>query len=422
MTNKTGVWESHRIYNGTADNHLDLGNPPYDLWNGESSLIAVDGSNHEHLCYVKHFTRTSVFGDPLDENYKLYYTNNASGTWQSPLELIELPYIRPVALDIDNNGKAHIAFLNAGVATVCSLYYFTNVSGSWKNEILHSKVYDYASMAIDNNNLIHISFYSMDIKDNDSYEQGLGYFNGVFGNWNTPEKIDNVGGQIEAMQTSIAIDNSNNPHISYLGGQYGNNKYTFKSSGAWTVIQIDTGWGSGCTSLDVDNSGNAHILYTPLYGSDIFRYAQNTSGTFEHSDIEEADQFHIKIDDDSKFHIVYNNKYLTNRTHSDQYGGGSTETGGYYFVTSDEEAGSMPSQPIYEWIDPVTESHNQISSWTVGDADDGYFFVANIGMTFPFFDQNYNQVFIGTNGYLSFANGSIDKAEYAFVPSLIRTG
>jgi TolB protein len=420
MTNRTGVWESRRIYNGVADNHIDLGNPPYDLWNGESSLIAVDGSNHEHICYVKHFTRTSVFGDPLDENYKLYYTNNVAGTWQSPVELIELPYIRPVALDIDNNGNAHIAFLTAGVATTCSLYYFTNASGSWEYEILHNKVYDHASMVIDKNNLIHFSFYSMDIKDDDSNEQGLGYFNGVFGSWNTPEKIDNVGGQIERMQTSIAVDNSNNPHISYLGGQYGYNKYAFKNSGSWTVAQIDTGWGSGCTSLDLDNSGKAYILYTPLYGKDIFRYAQNTSGTFEHCDIENADHFQIKIDNDGKYHMVYNNKYLTNRTHTDQYGGGGTGTGGYYFVTSDEEAGSMPSQPTYEWINPATEGHNQISSWTVGDADDGYKYIADIGMAFPFFNRNYNQVFICSNGYLSFANGSIDNAEYAFVPSSIQ--
>ncbi len=417
QTNKTGVWESHRIYNGVADNHSDLGNPPYDLWNGENSLIAVDGSNHEHICYVKHFTRTSVFGDPLDENYKLYYTNNASGTWQSPLELIELPHIRPVALDIDNNGKAHIAFLNAGVATVCSLYYFTNASGSWEYEILHNKVYDYASMVIDNNDLLHLSFYSMDIKDDDSHEQGLGYFNGVFGNWNTPEKIDIVGGQIEAMQTSIAIDNSNNPHISYLGGQYGNNKYAFKSSGVWTVIQIDTGWGSGCTSLDLDNSGNAHILYTPLYGSDIFRYAQNTSGVFEHSDIEEASKFKIRIDNQNKYHIVYNDKYITNRVHTTQYGGGTTESGGYYFANSTAGGSEFPSYPVYEWIDPVTQNHSEIVSWTSGDSDDGYFGMVSFGFSFPFFDKNYNDVYISSNGYLIFDNGNSENAEFAFIPS-----
>ncbi len=420
MTNKTGVWESHRIYNGTAYNHESEGNPPYDLWDGESSLIAVDESNHEHICYIVYYTKTSVYGDQIDSHSTLYYTNNVSGTWQSPVELIQLPYIRPVALDIDKNGKAHIACVTNRAAQTGSLYYFTNISGDWEAEIIHSNVYDHASMTVDNNNHIHFCFYSWDIQNDDTHEQGLGYITGIFGNWIAPEKVDDVGGQMESMMTSIVTDNFNNPHISYLGGEYGYNKYAFKSEGVWDTLTIDEGWGSGCTSLDLDNSSYAHILYSPLYGSNIFRYAQNNSGSFEHCDIEEAEQFQLKIDSDGKYHIVYGNNYLTNRAHTDQYGGGGSGTGGYYFVTSDNEAGSMPSQPDYEWIDPVAGSHNEITSWTSGDEDDGYKQIANLGMTFPFFDQNYEHTFIGSNGYLSFANGYTDNTEYAFVPSSIQ--
>ena len=420
MTNKTGIWEAHRIYNGIADNNIDLGNPPYDLWDGDNSLIAVDGSNKEHICYVVYYTRTSVYGDLIDRHSTLYYTNNVSGTWKTPVQLIQLAFIRPVSIDVDNNGKAHIACVTNKAAQTGSLYYFTNESGSWEAEIIHNNIYDHASMAVDNNNQVHFGFYSWDIKGDDTHEQGLAYIKGTSGGWNIPEKIDAVGGQMEDMGVSIAVDNLNNPHISYLGGQYGYNKYAVKSGSTWDTITVDEGWGSGCTSLDLDNSGNAHILYSPLYGSSIFRYAQNSSGTFQHCDVEDAEQFHIKIDNDGKYHIVYGDVYLTNRVHTDQYGGGSTENGGYYFVTSDEEAGSMPSQPTYEWIDPITGGHNEITSWTAGDEDDGYFQVADLGMTFPFFGQNYSHVFIGSNGYLSFANGHTEDAEYAFVPSSIQ--
>ncbi len=420
MTNKTGIWEAHRIYDGIADNNIDLGNPPYDLWDGGKSLIAVDGSNNEHICYVVYYTRTSVYGDPTNWHSTLYYTNNVSGTWKSPVNLIQLDFIRPVSIDIDNNGKAHIAFVTNKAAQKGSLYYFTNASGDWEAEIIHGNIYDQASMAVDNNNHVHFGFYSWDIQNDDTYEQGLAYITGTSGSWSTPEKIDDVGGQMEDMGVSIAVDNLNNPHISYLGGQYGYNKYAVKSGGGWWLAEVDEGWGSGCSSIDLDNSGNAHILYSPLYGSNIFRYAQNTSGAFEHCDVEDAEQYRIKIDNDGKYHIVYGDVYLTNRVHTDQYGGGGTETGGYYFVTSDEEAGSMPSQPVYEWIEPVAGSHNEITSWTSGDEDDGYFQVADIGMSFPFFGQNYNHVFIGSNGYLSFANGHTENAEYAFVPSSIQ--
>ena len=80
----------------------------------------------------------------------------------------------------------------------------------------------------------------------------------------------------------------------------------------------------------------------------------------------------------------------------------------------------MPSQPTYEWIDLVAGNHNQITSWTTGNNDDGYLQVADLGMTFSFFEQNYSHVFIGSNGYLTFANGSTDNAEYAFIPSSIQ--
>jgi beta propeller repeat protein len=431
FTNKNGVWESYRIYDGVADNDSGLGNPHYHLWDGLNSLIALDDQNNVHICYVIYYLDTDVLGLPYDAHYTLKYTNNVGGIWKTAetiatkIEYSNSEYIgavcRLVSMDIDNNGKAHIAYLTNRAASVSPLYYANNINGQWTNEVIHSSVYDMASMAIDKNNKAHVCFYSYDILENNSHLQGIAYMtNSTNNTWSIPERVDTIGGQMENMGASIVTDNLNNPHVSYLGGPWGNNKYAFKDGANWTIVKVDTGWGSGWSSLNLDSSGKAHILYTPFYGSDTFRYAQNTSGLFEFADIDESFKYQIQIDDQNKFHMVYDDIYLTNREHSIQYGGGETGTGGYYFATSTSEGGGLPSQPTYEWIDPVSEGHSEITSWTSGDADDGYLQISNLGMTFPFFSQNYDHVFIGSNGYISFANGSTDNAEYVFIPSSIQ--
>ena len=346
FTNKNGVWESYRIYDGVADNDSGLGNPHYHLWDGLNSLVALDDENNVHISYVIRYWETDVLGLPYDAHYTLKYTNNVGGIWKTAetiatqIEYSNSEYIgavcRLVSMDIDNNGKAHIAYLTNRAASVSPLYYANNVTGNWTNEAIHSSVYDMASMAIDENNKAHVCFYSYDILENNSHLQGFAYMtNSTNNTWSMPERVDTIGGQMESMGACIVTDNLNNPHVSFLGGPWGNNKYAFKDGANWTIVKVDTGWGSGWSSLDLDSSGKAHILYTPFYGSDTFRYAQNTSGLFEFADIDESFKYQIQIDDQNKFHMVYDDIYLTNREHSIQYGGGETGTGGYYFVTSD---------------------------------------------------------------------------------------
>lgn len=87
------------------------------------------------------------------------------------------------------------------------------------------------------------------------------------------------------------------------------------------------------------------------------------------------------------------------------YGGGQTSQGNYYFANSTPDGGSGSSQPIYNWL---TYTSNEITSWTSGSGDDGYFTVPDIGFNFNYFGNTYrlNNVFIGTNGFISFGTGS----------------
>ncbi|BDQ01796.1 S8 family serine peptidase [Ignavibacterium sp.] len=77
-------------------------------------------------------------------------------------------------------------------------------------------------------------------------------------------------------------------------------------------------------------------------------------------------------------------------------GQGGPDIFGYRWIDSDE-----PNGPQYVWNDISTNpSAVQITSWT-GTLDDGYTTVP-LGMTFPFYGNNYTQAYLSTNGFLSF--------------------
>lgn len=99
------------------------------------------------------------------------------------------------------------------------------------------------------------------------------------------------------------------------------------------------------------------------------------------------------------------------------FGGGGLSAPGYFFANSLPGASGAPSQPAYGWIDPVAAGHTEITSWTSGNSDDGYF-SANIGFSFPFFGISYSSLFIGTNGVLTFGSGYSGKGSSATIPDV----
>ena len=75
----------------------------------------------------------------------------------------------------------------------------------------------------------------------------------------TTETVDSFG-----VQNSIAIDNDQNLHISYFSGGL---KYAFRSANSpkWFTMQLAPGGGYGevATRVALDHSGNPHICFTP---------------------------------------------------------------------------------------------------------------------------------------------------------------
>lgn len=100
------------------------------------------------------------------------------------------------------------------------------------------------------------------------------------------------------------------------------------------------------------------------------------------------------------------------------WGGGGPSTGGYSFANS--IAIGAPSRPRYNWIDPVAGGHTQITTWTSGTGDDGYFRIPAEAMQFDFqyFGSTIarGNIFVGTNGYLSFDKGYTTPYDYGSIP------
>ncbi len=96
-------------------------------------------------------------------------------------------------------------------------------------------------------------------------------------------------------------------------------------------------------------------------------------------------------------------------------GGNGSAYGGYYWSNSTSYSENS-NPPTYNWIDPIANGHTEITSWTSGNDDNGYY-SASIGFNFTFFGNPYGNCFIGTNGVITFTFGYSESGFLASIPS-----
>jgi hypothetical protein len=135
---------------------------------------------------------------------------DAKAAWAK--KIIDGGVFYDASMAINAKGKIHIAETHSG-----HLFYINNATGKWVKKILEStgKVGEYAAIAIDKKDRIHISYYD--------YANGnLKYATNASGTW--VKTAVGTAGRLEEY-TSIAVDGAGKVHISYYDWTNGNLKY-----------------------------------------------------------------------------------------------------------------------------------------------------------------------------------------------------
>ncbi len=167
------------------------------------------------------------------------------------------------SIALDQNNYAHISYYDN---TNDDLKYAKWDGSAWNIETLDNEgnVGHNTSIVIDQNDHPHISYYDFTNHD-------LKYAKWDGSAWNI-ETIDSEGDV--GKYTSLALDENDHPHISYQDNTNDNLKYATWDGSAWNIETIDSeglvGW---YTSLAIDQSGYPHISYHDVTNNDL-KYAK----------------------------------------------------------------------------------------------------------------------------------------------------
>lgn len=192
-SNSTGTWQSEMLVDGLAY---------------YPRTMALDKNGKSYIAYT-------------DENYPYYYNgiytgsvalivlSNATGSWEASMVDSNVLWVSQDMI-IDSNGKVHLIYDGSG------LHYATNSGGEWAKETVTNIETRDPVTALDQNNKIHISFRTIS-------HYALEYTNNIESAW-VRATVDNTTGNT-GMYSDIAIDSNNIPHISYYDATYKDLKY-----------------------------------------------------------------------------------------------------------------------------------------------------------------------------------------------------
>jgi hypothetical protein len=233
---------------------------------GRYSALALDTDGYAHIAYWD------------EDNGDLRYATNASGSWVNAV-VDTTGYVgKYPSIALDTAGKVHIAYLYEyfSIVSAKELRYATNASGSWQWETVDADgfVGEYSAIVLDALNTVHMSYFDLTRGE-------LKYAHGTAGAWST-EAIDSDG--YVGMHTSMALDSLGKLHISYHGWSkdYTTSflRYTNNTAGYWVHETVNSGGKVGkYTSIAIDSSDNVHISYFDE-GSSTLRYASAVATNF----------------------------------------------------------------------------------------------------------------------------------------------
>ncbi len=220
-----------------------------------------------HISYSRHDYYNGYNGFDF---YNLKYVTNVSGSWV--IETVD-SNVRGLynSIAVDSRGNVHISYSPAyydlyDYYQYRNLKYATNASGSWVIETIDSNgQLTVGSIAVDSSDNVHISYH-----DNYAYENlKYAYYDGV--SWQV-ESLN--GGTVSLEDTSIAVDSGDNVHISYADFIHKDLKYAYKSVPKPDISASPTSYDFGSihkrktsppATFTISNTGNADLIIKAVY-------------------------------------------------------------------------------------------------------------------------------------------------------------
>ena len=297
---------------------------------GLGTNIALDSNGAVHIC------SKTVTTD------NLYYTTNASGSWQSATLDSSANVGGDCFIILDSDDDIHITYHDS---TNNNLKYATKALSSaiaasnWDISTMdnNGNVGNFGSMVVDANDTLHVAYYSVN-------GAALKYATLADGSttWSKEvvESTNDVG-----KYTSIALDSNGNPHITYFDDTNNDLRYTHKMGSSWTFSTLDSTGSSGAgTSLAIDSNDHLHMAYRT--NSTEIAYMTNRSGSWVKTTLDAnstgnwgVNYINIMLDEGDDPHVVYSDMvdydifYMSNtrdmgthprrwRFHQQDFGGG----------------------------------------------------------------------------------------------------
>ena len=204
---------------------------------GAHASIAVTGTNPVtvHIAYY----------DALNEDLK-YARKGADGRWQ--ITTVDTAGGKYTSIALDGNGRPHISY-----AAIGDLKYAYWDGSQWVRETVNDDWAQYTSLALTTNGAPQIAYY-------DWFDEQLKYVQKAAGSWTVPDVLDKAGQYV-----SLALNKSNVPYISYLGEDaFGSPelKHAYYSTtwNQWITETVTAGY-TPWTSIAMDGSDSPHISY-----------------------------------------------------------------------------------------------------------------------------------------------------------------
>lgn len=292
---------------------------------GQKSSLALNSSGDAVIAYTsKYSANTDLSG--------LFIAENSTGNWETECVTFVGQVDSDRALAIDSNDTLHIVYPNCSYS-MKSLLYSENSSGEFVEQLLDPQSGKTASLALDQNDDLHIlhlyEFYQSYV----CYPNGtvpeictqrnyhLDYSTNAGGTWQTEILLQEAAWGTSG---SIAVDSLGNAHAVYVADTATETqiKYLSNTTGTWSVKQtVSLSSNEGYARIAVDSSDKIHIMYLDVqYTGTTLHHYTNATGYWNDEIVDVMSgrhaQLSLAIDPADHVHTCYDGvrclKYATN--------------------------------------------------------------------------------------------------------------